>query len=209
VRNLNNKGFRRHILATPRVGGTAYGKLLAEQNNVKFFNEPYAYYDVESKKAGVIVGKSQIPELFESDTHVVHTQVSQYMDYFNLKEEPNPSEFIFLERRDKWAQMLSYCRTFTLYFTHFEFHNLNYTEEITVTVDNKWINNIAAEWAMYKLLKEKYINPTVLYYEDLVFPENFPLQKNKGLENIKIRNLDFLIRRFEHIWKYNPEPCVE
>jgi hypothetical protein len=199
--------FKKYILTTPRVGGTAYGKLLGEENNVKFFNEPFAQYTVYSKKANVIVGNIQLAEYLITDNFVVHTHVSQFMDYFNTVDQPSAEDIIFLERRDKWAQLLSYLKAFSIYFSSFsdhEFHNLNYSENRTIDVDNKLFNIVSNEWAIYSLLKERYNNSEVIYYEDIHFPENFSLQKNKGLDRITILNIESIARRFEFIWKYYP-----
>jgi hypothetical protein len=199
--------FKKYILTTPRVGGTAYGKLLSEENNVKFFNEPFAQYTVYSKKANVIVGRAQLAEYLTSNNFVVHSHVSQFMDYFNTTEQPSVEDIIFLERRDKWAQLLSYLKAFTVYFSAFsdhEFHNLNYTEHHTMFAEDRLFNTVANEWAIYSLLKERYNNSEVIYYEDIHFPENFSLQKNKGLDRITILNIESIARRFEFIWKYYP-----
>lgn len=200
--------YRKYILTTPRVGGTAYGKLLGEQNNVKFFNEPFAHYTVRSKRADVVVGKKQLPDYLQSENFVVHSHVSQFMDYFNTVEKPPASEIVFLERRDKWAQLLSYLKTFSIYFNskneNRDFHNLDYTENYIVEVEPKLFNMVANEWGLFSLLKEKYNTSEIIYYEDIIFPDNFSMQKNKGLDRITISNLEFIARRFEFIWKYYP-----
>jgi hypothetical protein len=58
---------------------------------------------------------------------------------------------------------------------------------------------------MYSLLRKQYPESELIYYEDINFPENFSLTKNKGFQNIKIANLDYVKNRFQYFWKSKVE----
>lgn len=188
------------VIAPPRSGGTAYAQLLASQHKVLFVNEPFApAFKVTPKTfKGTMLGGG-VP----AGNWVCHSVVSQHVEHYMTRPLSPKIELVFLERKDKWKQMLSYVTMMTLLHEH-GIHNLDFrtSTPIEIRVDAKHVDAICYEWSLFYLLTEG-ISKTV-YYEDLAFPVDFPMKKNLGYENIRILNLDYLASRFEVAWNYNP-----
>lgn len=192
------------VIGTPRCGGTAYSKMLSEKLNYEFVNEPFNFFHRHKK---IIIGKVPMElggGINTKNNYVTHTIISQYiMEYHN--SNPPDVDLILLERKDKWAQLKSFC--ILLYMVRcrhsHEFHNYNFDDTITINVDLRWIQEMFFEWMLFLLFKEN--NPTldIVYYEDINFPKDLLFQQNKGYENITIANIDILEEKYRYFWKYN------
>jgi len=200
-----------HVLATPRSGATAYALQLATANKVRFINEPFKFANYYRKTTigGVTFGGG-IP--VNVTDYVAHHIASQYLMSVDSLNIPEDHELIFIDRRDKWKQMLSYFAGIELYKKYTGWHNNNYSTE-EIYVKERFVQRIIHEWVLFDVFTSKYTNNRVLYYEDLVFDENSIIKKNQGFENITFKNQKKIYEYYKiymknrpHVKDYDPGP---
>ena len=180
--------MRMHIVATPRSGGTALAHYLSEKHNVEFYNEPYQP-DFLNKQVDVYGTKLGGKILHTS--YVGHSIVSQYLSY---NEHNADEQVIILERKDKWAQLISYIIMWSQ--VHISgIHNYSFKEPTIIQAEDMHIEMMFKEWELFEFFKSKNLHHQHLYYEDLVIHSTTYI-KNSGYDNILIKNIEYLTQRY-------------
>jgi hypothetical protein len=197
-----------HVLATPRSGATAYSLQLSKQYDIPFINEPFKFANYYKK---VTIGEfsfgGRIPGSAKS--YVCHHITSQYLMHYNPLKIPKEHELIFIDRRDKWAQMLSYFAGILLHKKYNGWHNVSYDTE-SITIGERYIQRLMQEWTLFDVFTSKFPKNKILYYEDLKFDENSPIKKNQGFNNIIFKNQKKIYDYYKIYMKNRPDlPIVQ
>ena len=191
-----------HILATPRSGATAYALQLSRELNVPVINEPFKFANYHKKvRIGLVPFGGGISD--KLDSYVAHHIVSQYLTHYDPMTIPSDHKLIFIDRRDKWQQMLSYFAGIELHKKYNTWHNLNYEPEV-ITVKERFIQRLLHEWVLFDVFTSKFPDIEVLYYEDLKFDNSLEFKKNQGFENIVIENKQKIYDYYEIYIKNRP-----
>jgi len=189
------------VIATPRCGGTAYSKLLSEELGFVFVNEPYNFIAKELRRFKEKSGS--FGDIIPDTSCVIHTIIGQFLIHHHNIPLPD-MEYVFMERRDTWAQLKSYCILREL-GSKFGIHNIDYNTPITIRASDDYIQGMFQEWIMFESLLSKFESPKRIIYEDIDF-SNVPFySKNKGYENITISNIEELEYKYNLFWKNNAE----
>lgn len=174
-----------HVIATPRSGATAYAENLASNLGCLFINEPFKFANFYNKTniSGTDFGGG-IPQ--DVDNYVAHHIVSQYLFAFDPSVVDKNTKLIFITRRDRWKQMLSYLAAVMLH-KKYGWHNISYEPE-TIHVPQRFMQRLVHDWVAFDLLTAIRPEIQVLYYEDMILP-NKTFKKNLGSSKIKFKNL--------------------
>ena len=192
-----------HIIATPRSGATAYALRLSKELNLPFINEPFKFANYYKKsKIGEFEYGGGIPK--DVDSYVSHHIASQYLMHYDPSNIPQDHTLIFIDRRDKWKQMLSYFAMIGLYKKYNGFHNLNYGSE-TITVKERFVQRLIHEWVVFDIFTSKFPENKILYYEDLEFDTDFEVKKNQGIDNVIFKNKERLYSCYKMYYKHRTE----
>ena len=102
-----------------------------------------------------------------------------------------------MERRDKWAQLKSYCIMRQL-SSKYGYQNISFEEPMTITASSDSIQMLLHQWIMYEDLKKKIPNFKTVVYEDTILPDNLFYKRTRGYKNISITNVAEMQRRYNH-----------
>ena len=112
----------------------------------------------------------------------------------SYNEHKADEQVIILERKDKWAQLISYIIMWSQ--VHISgIHNYSFKEPTTIQAQDMHIAMMFKEWELFEFFKNKKIHQQHFYYEDLVIHSTTYI-KNSGYDNIIIKNIDYLAQRY-------------
>jgi hypothetical protein len=178
-----------HVIAAPRSGATAYALMISQQLDLEFINEPYKFGFMNKHfktNTGLLGNSNEYEKNYAcSEDHVCHHLVSQYVSRFT--KVPDDHEIIIIERKDKWAQLISYCVLGEVFKNTQKIHNIDYDKTV-ITVKPIFVQRMFYEWLLldqFKLLNNRH---QLIYYEDINYV-NITMRKNTGYENIEIQNM--------------------
>jgi hypothetical protein len=187
------------VVATQRVGGTAYAKMLSQELGYEFINEPWSMsIFADTLKKNFNVSGEGIRHDVPAGNCVIHTISGHFLTHFGNKFPD--ADYIFMKRRDTWAQLMSFI-IMRHNLKNFGLHNIDIKHRVQFEVNMVFVQLLFYEWTMFDLLLEKFQNPKVVYYEDVDFSKDLPFKKNQGYENLTILNLDNVKEQYDIFWK--------
>jgi len=191
-----------HVLATPRSGATAYALQLSKLEGLPFINEPFKFANYYKKvQIGEFTFGGQISK--NTKEYVCHHIASQYLMHYNPLKIPEEHTLIFIDRRDKWKQMLSYFAGVVLHKKYNSWHNVSYQKH-EISVGERYIQRLLHEWVLFDVFTSKFPNNKIIYYEDIVFDKDLQIQKTQNLDNVKFKNYDKILDYYKLYIKNRP-----
>jgi len=199
------------VITTPRTGGTPFTYELAKKNGCEFINEPFilGFNPDSALKFGFhLHTASSLPE-----SYVMHCMSGQFFAAYKDSKNYPKARYIFLERKDKWKQAISYLKLCGMAFSNnhvfgkYGTHNYNVTEDVEIFVPPSWMMVLTNLWSMYDHLKTLMPDAEVVYYEDVIYGDDLPYKKNVGMDKVSIVNIEHFERMYHRYWQLSdPRP---
>jgi hypothetical protein len=172
------------VIGTPYSNAVNYAKQLASDLGLPFWNEPYKFSNTsEIVNEGHVKFGGGIPE--KNKNYVACHTAEQYSQYGTFK---NDDRLVFIDRRDKWKQLLTHVAGQALSEKYNKKYNIKF-ENDSIEIPEELITQYYNEINEFNFLVKKFSSPSkIIYTEDLNLRTFSNILPPVGIENVDFKN---------------------